>query len=459
MVLAAPAAVAGVALEAWEEKKLREQQSLEQRQLPGLCSPDGLKLVHCPDEENGVSWQYFLALACQHCPVVGEPCEYQPASDKLAAMAQDIVVRSNVQAFSCGYGVMTAMIVSAQYFLVSDDMMGSDVESFMERGALLLPFPFNTLQYSMFKNMVPARYTLCDGTLSRQLNNTFVPRVHPENTGRCGMVYDDEVLVRKCRTRRISRSTPADRKDFLASLRCPDPATANISTETEPELAQKVRKYSERAADPARQCQSSRGMWREPMSDVHKCVLITVGHLLNFRPGQLMLDWGSGCGHKLTWAKLLFDVDGVGLDLEQGAVAWAKRHSIGTYCAGDGRDLRWVPDGAFDYVFSYAALYHLPKLDQCRTGISLIYKLRVGGKAYFGWNKGYAMSNWEWKNCFTHPHMVEDMTPEDMERSRGIEVDMEAVEDAFLFPPSTTSASNHYLYQYPAYSLLITRLA
>ncbi len=78
-------------------------------------------------------------------------------------------------------------------------------------------------------------------------------------------------------------------------------------------------------------------MWHQAMSDVHKCVswlhsrspglnlilddfgtnlggslimmtcwtaivvqvLITVGHWLRFRPGQLVLDWGSGCGHKL----------------------------------------------------------------------------------------------------------------------------------------------------------------
>ena len=34
-------------------------------------------------------------------------------------------------------------------------------------------------------------------------------------------------------------------------------------------------------------------------------VLITVGHWLRFRPGQLVLDWGSGCGHKLLGLGIL----------------------------------------------------------------------------------------------------------------------------------------------------------
>ena len=36
-------------------------------------------------------------------------------------------------------------------------------------------------------------------------------------------------------------------------------------------------------------------MWRNEMSDEHKCVLVTVGEMLGFRSGHLILDWGSGC--------------------------------------------------------------------------------------------------------------------------------------------------------------------
>lgn len=49
-------------------------------------------------------------------------------------------------------------------------------------------------------------------------------------------------------------------------------------------------------------------------------VLITVAHWLRFRPGELVFDWGSGCGHKLSWAKMLFDVDGLGVEIQDGSL-------------------------------------------------------------------------------------------------------------------------------------------
>eukprot|EP00929_Paragymnodinium_shiwhaense_P087128 TRINITY_DN47416_c0_g1_i1.p1 TRINITY_DN47416_c0_g1~~TRINITY_DN47416_c0_g1_i1.p1 ORF type:complete len:463 (-),score=56.26 TRINITY_DN47416_c0_g1_i1:49-1437(-) len=419
-----------------------------------LCHPLLLSQVQCPEEEHGVSWVHFLDLTCRYCKP-GLECQAQPTSDEMVYQAKAIAEQAYDTGFRCAVGLLAAMIVSAQFFLVKAPV-GQDMDELFSKSASLWPFPFNTLQYSLYTNMIPARLNMCDTQSARSMTNTFVPRVHAEDGEKCGMVYTDDMLVRRCRSRKMEWQPLAAQDDALERIRCPD--YAGMSS-MEPELAFKLRKYGDRAAEPSKQCQSSRGMWREAMSDVHKCVLITVGHHLGFRPGQRMLDWGSGCGHKLTWAKQLFDIDGVGLDVEGGAVAWAQRHSAGTFCHADGRDLSWLPDLTFDYVFSYAALYHLPKLDQCRTGKQLISKLRVGGKAYFGWNQDPSMSHWEWRACLTEPERVADLTADDIATIRSLDCHVEAVEDGFLFPPTTTSAHKHYLYQYPAYSVFVTRRA
>merc|ERR1712151_215498 len=98
----------------------------------------------------------------------------------------------------------------------------------------------------------------------------------------------------------------------------------------------------------------------------------------------------------------------------------------------------WVPDGIFDHVFSFAAIYHLEKSDQCATGLQLVEKLRIGGKAYFGWNQGTVMSNLEWNECFN------------VEGRGRVEVEIDAVEDAFLFPANPEDTSETcFLFQAP----------
>jgi len=297
---------------------------------------------------------------------------------------------------------------------------------------------------------------MCDGgsRLWKEMANKFVPRVHPENSGKCGMVYDDRNLVYKCRSRRPF-TEEGSRKSLIKDVECPDPSAISL----DPDMARKLAKYGSRASIPSESCQNSRGMWREPMSDIHKCILIHIGTILDFRPGQLVLDWGSGCGHKLSWAKALFDVDGIGLDVEGGAVAWARQHSAGLFCHADGRHLDWLPDDTFDHVISYAAIYHLAQSDQCHTGIRLLKKLRVRGKAWFGWNQGYAMTAWDWHRCFKNASSFPGLPPADVEVMSQMKVDFQGTEDGFLFAPNADVAGTHFLYQYPAYSIFLTRLA
>lgn len=88
------------------------------------------------------------------------------------------------------------------------------------------------------------------------------------------------------------------------------------------------------------------------MADRHKCITVAVAKHLNMLPNHVVLDWGSGCGHKLTWLKQLFGVDGIGIDIVKGNVEWAQRFSAGKFCHADGNDLSWFPEAYVDFVIS-----------------------------------------------------------------------------------------------------------
>mmetsp|Transcript_6066 Transcript_6066/g.11077 ORF Transcript_6066/g.11077 Transcript_6066/m.11077 type:complete len:440 (-) Transcript_6066:63-1382(-) len=437
---ARPALLLALAGEAWSQDLV----------VP-FCDATWLDFVNCPRYEHGIDWEVFLSSACEKCRP-DEPCDFidQDAGLQMARYATSL---ENSQSFSCAAGILSAMIIITQYFLIEEP--SSDLTKYLGNFASLAPFPFYTSQYSRYANMVPLSLRACNEEQQNgpSLYNRFVPRVHAEDSGLCGMVYTDNQLVRRCRAMRRNVGTAERSSRAIEDIQCPE--TSDLSVEAD--LGRKIAKYNNRANQ--LQCQDSRGMWNEAMSDVHKCVLITVSHWLGFRPGQLVLDWGSGCGHKLSWAKMLFDVDGMGVEIQETAVLWAQRHSAGKFCHGDGRNLSWIPEDTFDYVISYASIYHLTTPDQCSVGIQLVRKLKIGGKAFLGWNHGPVMNNWEWLKCFRDSHAIVQHTP-GLGRA-GVEVDFEAVEDGNLFPPDSRVMEDKksFLYQYPAYSIFLTRRA
>lgn len=408
------------------------------------CDPSGLPAVNCPLVEHGVDWTAMLDFMCSRCGL-GQECQFVLPDDNYTLSLAFSVMEDERNSYACIHGMLACSIVTAQRHLLQTS---TEMEAWMNANFSLAPFPFLSSQYTLHVNMLPVRLMVCDANLvPDDVQNRYILKAHPEDSIHCGMVFTDSQLVRRCRARRkmvdFSEGRPGE---WLKTLKCPSGELTATG-----HYLERMEKYGERAR--SLQCQSARGMWNQDMGDVHKCVLITVAHWMNFRPGQLVLDWGSGCGHKLSWAKVLFDVDGLGVELMADAVEWARAHSMGKYCHADGRDLSWVPREAFDHVISYAALYHLPKADQCSTGIQLVSKLRHGGRAFFGWNRRDSMDNWEWKDCFRNA-----------QRDHGIIVEMDAMEDAYLFPPDADARRGgedflHFLYQYPAYSMFLKRLA
>eukprot|EP00927_Polykrikos_kofoidii_P010361 TRINITY_DN14374_c0_g2_i1.p1 TRINITY_DN14374_c0_g2~~TRINITY_DN14374_c0_g2_i1.p1 ORF type:complete len:471 (+),score=53.19 TRINITY_DN14374_c0_g2_i1:91-1413(+) len=416
------------------------------------CDPALLREHGCLNKGLDIDWTVFLRLACEVCENgPGFPCRH---SEELFAMAQIAAFpEKGLWLFPdfCLAGFFSAILYIAQFHDVT--AMESVEKAFSGfQDATLHPFPFHVSSYQLYKSMMPAIGMFCNEE-DRAINRyKYLPRATIADA-RCGVRYKDDQLVRRCRKRRewnsIGRNLPSrqHRAAKMQTLESSCPGWAPFGADLLLGNEQfKLTKYVERADHG--QCASPQGMWRQPMSNEHKCVLVTIGELLGFQPGELMLDWGSGCGHTISWAKALFDVDGFGIDVVGGAVHWAKQFSAGSFCESDGRDLTFLPDEFFDIVFTFASIYHVqPKEDQCMVGIQLIQKLKIGGRAFFGWNREDVFAHEEWIDCFYSAPMAQ-----------GLNLTISGMEDAFLFPDDARAKEMSFLFQYPAFSMVIRRL-
>ena len=45
-------------------------------------------------------------------------------------------------------------------------------------------------------------------------------------------------------------------------------------------------------------CLLPKGMWGHPFNS--RCTIVTMATIGNYQPNDLILDWGSGCGHQAT---------------------------------------------------------------------------------------------------------------------------------------------------------------
>ena len=46
-------------------------------------------------------------------------------------------------------------------------------------------------------------------------------------------------------------------------------------------------------------CLKPKGMWGNPFNS--RCTYVTMAQMGNYKPNDLILDWGTGCGHQATW--------------------------------------------------------------------------------------------------------------------------------------------------------------
>ncbi|CAE7541247.1 unnamed protein product [Symbiodinium natans] len=246
----------------------------------------------------------------------------------------------------------------------------------------------------------------------------------------------------------------SQRRQSFFSLRCPNLINESAwwgweddteGSEDEGNIGNMIdmKKYRIRASDGG--CQSQRGTWSADVQDALKCVLVVIAERFSFRPGELLLEWGSGCGFAMSWAKAYYDVDSLGVDIMP-AAAWAAKYSLGLSCVADGRKLQWIPNGLFDHVFSYGALRHLSFEEQCEVAHQLVRKLRIGGRAFIGWNRANLVGPWKWYDCFR--------------ADIGSFVELEVLEEANLFveDSSKIAGSSQLTWEFPSYAVLLKKV-
>lgn len=270
----------------------------------------------------------------------------------------------------------------------------------------MLPVLMNFYAYTLFG--------CCNPDRCREHATKFILKssVHDK----CGLRFTDSGLVQQCRARwdaKKQKQIAGRDHDVLVEedlVACPvgeGTTTASmlndaggrggpqnggghvssvLDSDDRPPDHFELNKYSRRVS--RNQCAYESGLWTEPMADRFKCMTQVVGLKLNIRPAARMLDWGSGCGHMLTWFNKFFGVEGLGLDVEESAVNFANRFGVGRYCQYDGNlGLDWIPPQHFDHVISCGALIHARA--PCNQTLELLSKLKVGGTAWLGCMPSY----------------------------------------------------------------------
>ena len=188
----------------------------------------------------------------------------------------------------------------------------------------------------------------------------------------CKIKLEDEEIVNRCK------------KNVLLQDRGISPLPAFLTPPPPSHTAEHDKlqlKYQRRVSEGG--CSFPKGMWRKPINS--RCTIVTMAEIGNYRPNDLILDWGSGCGHQATWMTRLYGVRVIGVDINGAAIRWAEKHSIGTFYYTNALNLTWIPDNTFDHFFSFAAVYYVPPSDKCRFGKEVARILKPQGTALFGW--------------------------------------------------------------------------
>ncbi|CAE8615020.1 unnamed protein product [Polarella glacialis] len=112
-------------------------------------------------------------------------------------------------------------------------------------------------------------------------------------------------------------------------------------------------------------CRGSFGLWTEGAGVESPLRAATIATAVGLKPGQLVLDVGSGCGNYAQWYYEWFGARTIGLDYTEEAVKFAQESVAGAapaqFCWMDiSRYLGdWLPSRSIDLAVSFGVFYYL----------------------------------------------------------------------------------------------------
>eukprot|EP00930_Biecheleria_cincta_P047304 TRINITY_DN32766_c0_g1_i1.p1 TRINITY_DN32766_c0_g1~~TRINITY_DN32766_c0_g1_i1.p1 ORF type:complete len:457 (+),score=73.07 TRINITY_DN32766_c0_g1_i1:222-1592(+) len=425
--------------------------------------PEGCKIVSM-EVLLGESWRCCRDSACV-------------MNENLMASARRVWTDVNRPGANCQLGMAVATVIFLQYQLALD---GSDdsasaifrnvmlqaqqaLQPFADSGVHLDPFPFNGAFLDYYQRFVPITDAQClksdwlkvapeaDPVEYLPGSRTILlPIASLEDAG-CFQYSSDFVLLSRCNAWQTrSYLVNAHQKGRFQGLEAP---RAPISWRCPQNISRRqFGKYDQAPRD----CSRGFGAWGGRITNALKCVAVRMGEVLQLRPGQMVLDYGSGCGWFLSWLGRFFGIRGYGIEAVGSSVAWSRRFSIGDYCEWSELDLRWVPNNAFDAVTAYWVLSHYSRAQQCSLAKALLRKLRPGGRLWIGGNSpasqldlsGSDMDSDQWLNCL---------------RTAG-KFSVEFIDDSLMFrhlPAGMADIGNlqgDYVFYPPTFSVIVKRL-
>jgi ubiquinone/menaquinone biosynthesis C-methylase UbiE len=144
-------------------------------------------------------------------------------------------------------------------------------------------------------------------------------------------------------------------------------------------------KYDRRAGNCA-----TNGIWNRVTQKDHYNILRGMARLGEIKKGSFVLDWGSGCGHSLEWLTKEWGATGIGIDVSNKTIAYARANTTqeNMHCVADGTKLEWLPTEFFDNVISFGSIYHVYNRTLfCHVLRQLARVVKVGGTVYNGWTE------------------------------------------------------------------------